>query len=120
MTSLATNADNDLYRGTDGNLVVARGVTAVAQDCEHVMQTQVGEVSLDLSRGVPTKSTIWSNWNPAQFEAAARRMLKTIQNVKSIDAFNITRKRGVATYVAKIKTTLLSEPIEVSGDITGG
>lgn len=117
MTSFATNADNDIYLGTDGNLAVVRGIDAVRQDCEHAMKAQLGEMPLALGRGVPTLTTIWANWRPAQFEAFARKILLTVPGVVAVKAFNISRLAGVASYVAEIQTGFSQQSISISGNL---
>lgn len=103
MTSLATDSRNDLYLTPEGNIALARGVEGVKQDCEHAMKAQLGEMVLQLSRGVPTMATVWQRWNPIQFEAYARRMLLSVPNVLSVVAFEMTRSNDVAHYTATIK-----------------
>lgn len=105
MTSLATNARNDLHIGADGNLAVVRGLAAVVQDCEHAMKAQLGEMLFATTRGVPTFGTIWNKWNPVQFEAYGRRMLLTVANVISVAVFDIAREGDTMRYSATIKTT---------------
>lgn len=104
MTSLAKNAANDIYLGPDGNIAVVRDLDAVIQDCESMMYTQLGEVALDTSIGVPTLDTIWLGWKPGQFEAAARAALAPVPGVVAVRTFEITRAGGVAFYTAQIET----------------
>lgn len=119
MTSLATNARNDLYLdATSGNLAMARGIVAVEQEAEHAMKAQLGECVLALDRGVPTDATIWTRWNPVQFEAYARKMILSVQNVLAVQSFNITRSGDVASYVAVIATTFGN--VTISGIIGNG
>lgn len=115
MTSIATNSRNDIYVGSDGNLAMVSGIAAVEQDCEHAMKAQLGEMPLALDQGVPTMATIWDRWNPVQFEAYARRMLLSVQDVTAVTSFTLTRSSGVASYVAVIQTTF--GETTVSGDL---
>jgi len=104
LTNLATNLKNDIYTLPDGSLAVVRDLADTTQACEHAMKAQLGEIVLNLSRGVPTEATIWAKWKPLQFEAAARALLLTVPNVTAVKSFNITRQAGVATYVVVIQT----------------
>ena len=117
MTSIATNANNDIYLDATGNLAMVSGVAAVQQDCEHAMKAQLGEMALFLTSGMPTLETVWANWRPLQFEAAARRTLLAVPGVVAVKAFSITRSAGVATYTATIQTEYSDEPLDLSGDL---
>jgi len=103
--SLGANADNDIYLGPDGNLVVLTGLAAVQQNCEAVMEAQLGEMVLAQQQGIPTDATIWSAWNPVQFEAFARTNLLTVPDVIAVTAFSVSREGEIATYSATIQTT---------------
>jgi hypothetical protein len=119
MTSIATNSKNDIFAGPDGNLALtAPGVATVIQDCQHAMQGQLGEMTLDLPNGVPTLETVWNNWNPAQFSAYARRVLAAVPNVIAVKQFSITREGDVASYVALIQSAFGLVPI--TGTLTRG
>lgn len=117
MTSFATDARNDIYLDAAGNLAMVAGLDAVKQDCEHVMKAQVGEMPLALDQGVPTLTTIWANWRPAQFEAYARKMLLSVPNVVAVKTFTLTRAAGVASYVAEIQTVFSDQPLALSGNL---
>lgn len=117
MTSIATNANNDIYLDANGNLAMVTGLDAVVQDCEHVMKAQLGEMPLALDEGVPTLTTIWASWKPAQFEAYARAMLLSVPGVVAVTAFTLTRAAGVASYVAEIQTIYSEQAVPISGDL---
>lgn len=112
MTSIATNANNDIFVDSSGNLAMVTGLAGVEQDCEHAMKTQLGEVVLNLQQGVPTDATIWSIYKPLQFEAAARATLLAVQNVLAVTAFSIDRINGVAVYTADIETAFGATAIQ--------
>lgn len=102
--SIATNRNNDIFVGPDGNLAMVSGLDAIVQNCKNVMETQTGELVLNLPRGVPTLDTIFLKYTPEQFEVAARAMLLTIAGVLSVESFTIVKSRGVARYAAVIST----------------
>lgn len=121
MTSLAVNENNDLYLTPEKNLAVARGIEGVKQDCEHAMKTQLGELVLNLSRGMPTRDTVWLNWNPIQFEAYARRLLLSVPNVLAVVSFNIVRNGDTATYEATIQADVEALAAQAAnGPVTSG
>lgn len=114
MSGLAGNFKNDIYLDADGDIAWFTDLDAVRDDCETAMKAQLGEMVLSLDTGVPTLDTVWSQWKPLQFEAAARAMLLTVPNVSAVKTFNITRNAGVATYVAQIQTTFGSTTVSGS------
>lgn len=116
MTSIATNANNDIYLDATGNLAMVSGINAVQQDCEHAMKTQVGECILQTTYGVPTMETVWLEWKPKQFEAAARALLLTVPDVIQVTSFTITRSGNVANYTADIESTY--GPLAIQGTLT--
>lgn len=103
-TTLATNRNNDLYLDEAGNIAIASGLDAIVLDCKAAMETRLGECVLDTTLGIPMFETVWLTWQPAQFQAAARRALQAVTGVVSVNAVNITRAAGVMRYVAQIST----------------
>lgn len=103
--SLAMDANNDLVRGPDGNLAIVTGLAAVTQNCKSIMQTRLGELVLNLQRGIPYFEAAYDDFNPAQFEAASRTMLRTVADVVAVKAFSITRSNSVMSYAVTIQTT---------------
>lgn len=116
MTSLATNSNNDIFMGPDYNLALVRDLAATVQDCQNAMEAQLGEMPLAADRGVPTMATVWSNYKPAQFEAAARAILLTVPNVTGIKSFTITQVGDQARYSVEIQSTF--GPATVAGSLT--
>lgn len=117
MTSFATNANNDIYLDATGNLAMVTGIDAVKQDCEHIIKAQLGEMPLALDQGVPTLTTIWADWRPAQFEAYARKMLLSVPGVVAVKGFTLTRAAGVASYLAEIQTIYSDQPLALNGNL---
>ena len=103
-TSLALNANNDIYIGADGNLATVTGIDAAIQNCKTAMQAQQGEMMYAMLNGMPTRATVWDNFNPSLFEAAGRSILAGVQDVTGVAAFTITRTENVLTYTAVIVT----------------
>lgn len=116
MTSLATDANNDIFMGPDHNLALVRDLAAVVQDCKNAVEAQLGEMPLARDRGVPTMETIWSDYKPKQFEAAARAILLTVPNVTGVKSFNIAQVGDQARYEAAIISTF--GPATVAGNLT--
>lgn len=112
--TLATNRNNDWFLDDAGNIAVATGIVAIALDCKAAMETRSdspdpavtgGECVLDTTLGLPMFGTVWQSWKPAQFIAAARKVLRGVTGVTGVDTFNVTRGGGVMRYTAEIQTT---------------
>lgn len=102
--TLASDADNDLVTDARGNLSVVTGLEAVAADCRSAMQAQRGEMVFAQDRGIPTLETAWTQYNPAQFEAAGRRALLRVPGVTGVDSFTVAREGERLRYTATIRT----------------
>lgn len=103
---------NDLYVGVDGNLVVA-GLTlenndqlnAVLYSCQNISRSVLGEMVLQVNRGLPNFQTIW-NGNPdiAQWEIALRTALLSVDGVIEISEIDVVITGDVLNYAATIIT----------------
>lgn len=116
MRSIAVNANNDIYRGADGNLAMVTGIDAVSQGCTHAVQTLLGSLTNNLLRGVDYFGTMWNFYRPMSFAAQARAILLTVPHVQSVTYFDITRANGVASYTAGVKSDY--GPLEISGNLS--
>jgi hypothetical protein len=114
--TFAENANNDLTRDSNGNIALLSGVAAIEQLCVDIMETQLGEMPLATTMGVPTKATIWDYWKPDQFEVVARAALLSVEGVTGVTQFNLTRSQGVATYIATVTT--IYDPITFNGTLS--
>jgi hypothetical protein len=102
--TLASNANNDLIVNSRGNLLIYRDLSAVAADCRSAMQAQRGEMVFAIDRGMPTLETAWNRYQPAQFEAAARKVILRNPDVRAVQSVTVTREREVLRYTAVIQT----------------
>lgn len=116
MTSLATDTNNDIFMGPDKNLVLVRNLAAVIQDTKNAVEAQLGEMPLALDRGVPTMATIWDEYKPMQFEAAARAIILTVPDVTGIKSFNLVQVGDQARYTTEINS--IYGPATVAGVLT--
>jgi hypothetical protein len=104
--TFATNANNDLYIGKDGNLVIQTGLLAVRDACSTAAKAQLGEMVLDTTRGIPNFQTVWIGApNIPQFEAALRSTLEAVADVVRVVSLNSSISNGTLTYTAVILTT---------------
>lgn len=104
MKTFALDVDMAFLRGPDGNLVILDGLPAVMQNCETAMYTKLGEMRFALDKGMPFAQTVWDNYNPMAFEAAARKTLLAVAGVNSVTGFKVVRTGNTLAYAATIAT----------------
>jgi hypothetical protein len=104
MRSLALTADRRLFIDNLGNIATVSSLAAVLQNCETAMRAQLGEMYYNADQGVPTRATVWDNYNPLQFMAAGRVTLQNVQGVQRVISFDVDRIGDLLTYTATIQT----------------
>lgn len=105
MKVFASNTNNDIYIGTDGNLATKTDLYAVMQAAQQASQAQLGEMIYAIDQGVPNFQTIWqSSANVAQFEAYLRRTILSVEGVTKITSLNTEVRDGTVFYTAEIET----------------
>lgn len=102
--TLASNSRNDLIVDARGNLAIYRDLSAVAADCRSSMQARRGEMVFAADRGMPLFETAFDTYQPAQFEAAARKVISRNPDVRGVRSVTVTRENGTLKYVAVIQT----------------
>lgn len=103
-TTIAENANNDMYLGSDGNIAFVSGVYAVAQLSASRVEAQRGEMIYALDEGMPTRETAWDVFNPAAFIAAARAIITDTPDVTAVPTFVLQQTDNDLTYTATIQT----------------
>jgi len=104
MTQSIALINNDIGLDQFGNLGFVAGINAVMQNCQTAMLAQMGEMMYAMSSGMPTLQTAWNNYNPRQFESAARAVLMAVYGVTSVQSFSAQLSNNVLTYGATIQT----------------
>lgn len=104
MRSLALTADRRLFIDNLGNVGQVSDLQAVIQNCETAMRAQLGEMYYNADEGVPTRATVWENYNPLQFIAAGRITLQRVPGVRRVLTFDVDRVDDVLLYTATIET----------------
>lgn len=105
MLTIATNSDNDIYIGADGNIALARDVEAVSQTAEHYAKTVLNEMIQDFDRGVPFFIVAFgSSPSIPQFEAAMKARILQSPGVTGIRSFETSQDGDVLRYTAQIET----------------
>ena len=102
--TFGSTQSNDFYLDRRGNITVLSGVQAVGDLCRTAVQAQRGEMQYAADQGMPTFATAWNRYNPVQFEAAARAILRRIPDVLGVVSFAVERRGDVLGYTAVIQT----------------
>ena len=114
----AVDKNNDLYLDDRRNLAISTGAQAVLEQCEHVMKVALGEIVLDVTRGVLSFDDLLSGSpNLLQFEFRSRNALQNVDGVEEVRRFNYTFQNNVIEYDALIKTEFSDEIQPVSSEI---
>lgn len=105
MLALSVDANNDIYLLADGNLALARDLSACMQACAQAVKAQAGEMIYATDQGVPNFRTIWNGApNLLQFEAAVRLALLAVPGVQSVVSLTSRLDGERVVYAATIKT----------------
>lgn len=105
MITIATDSNNDIFIGPDGNIAFARDLEAVSQTAEHYAKTLLNEMIQDYDRGVPFFIVAFgSNPSIPQFEAAMKARILQSPGVTGIRSFETTQDGDVLRYTATIET----------------
>lgn len=94
----------DLVLDREGNIAIVSDLEAVAANCQTAVQAQRGEMMFEADKGMPTFATAWNDYNPVQFEAAARTIIQAVPGVLSVGSFAILRVGEALRYTAVIRT----------------
>ena len=114
LRTFAINDKNDFALDRAGNTQVLEGAFAVSDVCRNAVQDQLGEMLYAMSEGMPTAATVFNNYNPSQFEAAARGIILGVPGVREIESFTVNRTGDVLRYTAVITLTT-AEQVTING-----
>ena len=99
---------NDLYLDQFGNIAVSNSdIEALKNVIENVVKTQMGELQLNINKGVPYFQTIFShNTNVPYWKDYMIDAIESVDGVISCENFNIDidNEKNLLTYIASIKT----------------
>lgn len=115
MKSFGVNANNDMYIGPDGNLVISTGLQAVLEVCAQKTKTILGELVLNVDQGIPYFQSVFSGTqNLQQFAAYLRSTILVVPGVTGINSLNFSKVGDTLIYVIEINT------IYGNGTVTDG
>ena len=102
---LGLNANNDIYLGADGNLVMLSGIEAVLTACQTAVKSQLGEMIFMQNFGLPNFQLIWEGTpNTAIYQAYLLDLLGGVEGVQSVSNLTITQNGNILSYTATITT----------------
>lgn len=111
-TTFATDSNNDLYLGNDGNLVVLHDLPAVEAACATATKMQLGEAVLATGLGIPNFQTVWvGSPNLALFSSYLRNTIDSVLGVDEVVSLELSTANNVLSYVATIATQFGSAQI---------
>jgi hypothetical protein len=103
--TLAINSNNDIYLGSNGNLVVATGQTGVEQACQTATQAQLGEMILATTSGIPNFQAVWSGTpNLAIWESYLRAAILNVPGVLAVVSLSSSVAKNTLSYTATISS----------------
>lgn len=103
--TLGLNSSNDIYLGADGNLVLLSGIEAVAGACKTIAQSQLGEMVLTITQGLPNFGAVWVGVpNLRLWQSYLRTSLQNVSGVIQINDLSLTMEDGILSYQAPIET----------------
>ena len=103
--TFATNENNDLYIGKDGNLAIVNGLEAVLQACQTATRLKLGEAKFNIELGIPYFESVFNGiTNLQHYENVLRETLKSVQGVIGILNLNIEVKDNSLNYSVEIIT----------------
>lgn len=103
--TFGVNANNDMYVGRDGNLVVVRNLDAVLQYCQQVARTILGEMVLQTDQGIPYFEVVFVGVpNIPQFETALRAAWLQVAHVVRVVSLVTQQIGNTFEYTAVIMT----------------
>lgn len=112
MKILGENENKDLFVGPNNQLVLRTGIEATLQACASAIEAQRGEMQYDISRGIPTSSTIWAGVpNQQRFQFYCIEALEAISGVVKVLRFNTDIIDNTLNYEAEIETEFGTGPI---------
>lgn len=105
MTRTFAIDENNDFLVMGSSLVIATGVTAVLNICEHVAKAILGEMVFAKDQGMPYFETVWTGTpTTAPFEAAFRLRIPQVEGVTEIQELTTEQVGDVMQYRATIVT----------------
>lgn len=103
MKIFGENSANDLFLGTNNQLVIRTGIDATLQACESAIEAQRGEMQYEVTRGIPTEDTVWAGIpNQQRFRFFCTQALLEVPGVIEVTRFTSDLIGDTLEYSAEI------------------
>lgn len=103
MRTFATNAANDIYLDSSGNLAIATDLEACVMSCRRACQVNLGELPYSQSRGAPFFK-VMEDKDLSLYEMYIRQMLLTVPGVTEVVQVAFSFEGEQLNYSATIST----------------
>lgn len=104
MITFQLDDKNDLTLGKSASIEMLSGIKAVAQTAENYAKTLLGEMIHAIDEGVPYFGTVFARGDTVQFEAALRRRLQSVPEVRAVRSLTVLQVGEIVSYNASIDT----------------
>lgn len=103
--TLGLNSSNDIYLGTDGNIVLLSGIEAVGGACYTISKTRLGEMVLSNTQGIPYFQSLWNGTpNLKIWESYLVAQLQNVLGVTGVQSVTTSINNNALNYIATIQT----------------
>lgn len=103
--TFATNSDNDLFLGGDGNIAVLQALQAVVNAVKNYSLAQLGEEVLAIGSGLPNFQALWIGTPQyAVYRSYLRSTILSVPGVTQVGEIDMQMVGNAFRYVAPINT----------------
>lgn len=115
MRTIATNDNNDIFLDANHNLAIAGEEASAMQTVRHAVLTNLGELPLNVTAGVPYFQTVFkSSPDLDTFRQEVQRTAEKVEGVSRVSDFEMQAQNKVLRYSFKITLENGSE-VQVNG-----
>ncbi len=110
--TLATDSNNDLFLGSNGNIQLLDGLPAVVNAVKNYSLAQLGEEVLATGNGLPNFQALWIGTPQyAVYESYLRSTILSVPGVIVVAGIDMKTVNNVFRYTATIKTQFGSSEV---------
>ena len=103
--TIGTDSNNDLYLGSNGNIVILQSQSAVVAACRSASLLSLGEAVLATTTGIPFFQAVFNGQpNIAVFQSYLRTAILNVPGVLSIQNLTTNVNGGVLSYSVTIQS----------------
>lgn len=103
--TIARDDNCDLFLDSKGNIALAHGIDAYAQIINAKMRTSLGELQLNMGKGIPYFETVFidKSFIPI-WKNEVVRQIESLGFVKNVSSFTCNLDKNMIKYIAEIET----------------